>query len=169
MHHSHHAQPPPSLMPTLIDLRVIDLVSSPVWRGAATNRTGLSPEERNPSPLPAAWGLRPHHQTELPNVGSAPLRPAEATIAMNPAQPSRPIIAFYFSHSNNSFQSLSPKVSPSSTALLKDNFRKSFEVTLGLFTAPSCYQPLHTSTSKLPRPADQLPMRRRRNSRPSSA
>ena len=32
---------------------------------------GLFPEVENSLPLPAAWGLRAHHQTMLPNIGSA--------------------------------------------------------------------------------------------------
>ena len=41
------------------------------WTTNTNWATGLSPEERNPLPLPVAWGLCPHYQTKLPNVGSA--------------------------------------------------------------------------------------------------
>ena len=47
----------------------------------------LSLEERDPLPLPAAWDLRPHHKTKLPNVRSYH-QPKQKT--WNPTQLSQP-------------------------------------------------------------------------------
>ena len=75
--------------------------------------TEVSPEESNSLHLSAAWGLRPHHQTK-PNqtakswvsvltISRSKRLTIKPTTAAYPAQPTRPITGFYFSHSNSSF------------------------------------------------------------------
>ena len=95
--------------PTSSSLTIIDLVSSPVWWEAKTNTdlaAELIPEEGNPLPLLATWGLRLHHQTKLSTVGS----PSEAEdVESNQPQPqtqhSLPDPSqLTFSHSNDSSQ-----------------------------------------------------------------
>ena len=80
------------------------------WSGGSNQKVneavGLSPEKRNLLLLPAAWGLCPHHQTKLPNMGPAFLPPAEAKdMESNQPQPrtqnsqpdqSQPFIFFSF-------------------------------------------------------------------------
>ena len=92
-------------------------MSSSVWLEAETNNywpAGLSPEERNPLPLLAAWDLYPHPQTELPNVESASLPSAKVEdVESNQSQ-----LPFF------SIQ----------TALLRANLRKSYNQTALLRT-----------------------------------
>ena len=66
---------------------------------AGSNQKSLgSLEERNLLTLPKTWGLRPHPQTKLLNMGSASLPPAKAeNMESNQSQQS-------FSHSNSSSQ-----------------------------------------------------------------
>ena len=49
---------------------------------------GFGPKERNLLSLTAAWGLRPHHQTKLLNVGFLSLPPTEVEdVKSNQSQP----------------------------------------------------------------------------------
>ena len=102
------------------------------------------------NPLPAAWGLCPHHQTKLSNVGSASLIPTEAEdVESNQSLPRT-----QHSLPDQSEQLLFFLIQ---AALLRANFRKFSETTFRLLTTPSladtmrrrhgCQHQLQTSTS----------------------
>ena len=89
--------------------------------------SGLSPKARKDLfPLLGAWGLRPLHQSQLPNLESASLPSAEAeNVKSNQSQP----------RTQHSQPDQSQLLYLIQTALLRANFSRSFEITFGLLTA----------------------------------
>ena len=109
---------------------------------------GLSPEERNLSPLLACMGstsLPP----KLPKVGSAFLPPAEAEdmesqLWTQHNQPNQPQLLFLI---QTALLRANLRKSYNQTALLRTNLRKSSETTFGLFTTPSWQIPWDDDTA----------------------